>query len=165
MVERNEKGKQARQYFIEMERRAKTGPAVVLDLNDPAQLVPLLTSYAQRTQIAEAKVIALQPKAEAFDVLEASEGAVCLRVAAKLLGAAEKKFAKWCEFHRWLFRQNGIGPWQGYADKRAAGYLEHRAHTFFDHKLGQDRTTAQVMFTPKGLARLAAIFAKEGIPS
>ena len=133
-----------------------------IDLSDPSQLLPLLTSYTQRTQIAEAKVAELSPKAEAFDVLDASEGSVCLRVAAKLLDVQEKKFKAWLEFHRWAFRQNGIGPWQAYADKRSAGYLEHKPHTFFDHKLGENRTTAQIMFTPKGLARLASLFAKEG---
>lgn len=148
--------------FNAMEARLRQSSRI--DLSDPAQLVPLLTSYAQRTQIAEAKVAELSPKAEAFDVLDASEGSVCLRIAAKLLDVQEKKFKAWLEYHRWAFRQNGVGAWQAYADKRGVGYLEHKPHTFFDQKLGENRTTAQIMFTPKGLARLAAIFAKEGKP-
>lgn len=149
--------------FNAMEARLRQSSQI--DLSDPAQLVPLLTSYAQRTQIAEAKVAVMSPKAEAFDVLDASEGSVCLRIAAKLLDVQEKKFKTWLEYHRWAFRQNGIGPWQAYADKRSIGYLEHKPHTFFDQKLGENRTTAQIMFTPKGLARLASIFAKEGKPA
>lgn len=148
--------------FSAMEARLRSIGQI--DLSDPSQLLPLLTSYTQRTQVAEARVVELLPKAEAFDVLDASEGSVCLRVAAKLLDVQEKKFKAWLEYHRWMFRQNGIGPWQAYADKRAIGYLEHKPHTFFDQKLGENRTTAQIMFTPKGLARLAQIFAKEGKP-
>lgn len=166
-------GKEAAQWkegyisaFNAMEAHIRTQSQVAqIDLHDPAQLVPLLTSYAQRTQVAEAKVIELQPKAEAFDVLDASEGSVNVRVAAKVLGAAEKKFIKWLEARRWAFRQNGVGPLQAYAEKRIAGYLDHKPHTFLDHKTGENRTTAQMVFTPKGLARLAEIFAKEGVPA
>lgn len=75
MVERNEKGKEARQYFIRMEKRAKQGGPVPIafDPNDPVQLRGLLVNYAERTQIAEARVIELEPKAEAMDRLQASE--------------------------------------------------------------------------------------------
>ena len=149
--------------FNAMEARLRSTGQI--DLSDPSQLLPLLTNYTQRTQIAEAKVAELSPKAEAFDVLDASEGSVCRRVAAKLLDVQEKKFKAWLEYRRGAFRQNGIGPWQAYANKRTSGYLDHKPHTFFDHKLGENRTTAQIMFTPKGLARLAEIFAKEGKPA
>ncbi|WP_313353006.1 phage regulatory protein/antirepressor Ant [Paracoccus sp. (in: a-proteobacteria)] len=136
-----------------------------IDLNDPGQLVPLLTSYAQRTQIAEAKVAELSPKAEAFEVLEASEGSLTPREAAKVLNVQEKKFTRWMQVRGWAFRQNGIGRLQAYADKRMQGYLDHEPRTFWDQSRGENRTEAQMVVTPKGLARLAAIFAKEGVPA
>lgn len=77
MVERNERGKEARRYFIRMETRAKQ--AATIDLSDPAQLVPLLTAYAQRTQIAEAKVAEMTPKAAEFDAYISREGVVLIR--------------------------------------------------------------------------------------
>lgn len=156
MVERNDKGKQARQYFIEMERRAKTGP-VMIDLDDPGQLRGLLSSYAERTEVAEARVADLTPKAEAFDLLDASDGSVTPRVAAKTLDKQERKFSKWLEVNSWCFRQGGKGPLQAYADRRKQGYLEHKLHTYTDHS-GEERVRAQVMITPKGMARLAQIF-------
>lgn len=145
----------------ELEGQARVQTPVP-DLSDPAVLVPLLTSYAQRTQAAERKVAELSPKAEAYDLLDASEGAVNVRVAAKMLNVPERKFTSWLEANRWAFRQNGIGPLQAYVEKRNCGYLEHRPHTYHDRGRGEDRTVAQLMITPKGLARLAQIFSRGG---
>ncbi|MDQ7262277.1 phage regulatory protein/antirepressor Ant [Paracoccus sp. PS-1] len=149
--------------FNAMEARLRQSSQI--DLSDPAQLVPLLTSYAQRTQVAEAKVAELSPKAEAFDVLDASEGCVTVREAAKLLGVPERKFVRWLQQRGWAFRQNGIGSLQAYADKRMMGYLEHKPHTYYDQRQDLEVTKSQMVVTPKGLARLAAIFAKEGVPA
>ena len=52
MVENNDKGKQARRYFLECERIAKAGPALP-DLSDPVVLVQLLTEHASKRIEAE----------------------------------------------------------------------------------------------------------------
>lgn len=166
-------GKQAMEWKIkfleafnamEQRLRASPMPAPMADLSDPGVLLPLLTSYAQRTQEAEGRVAELSPKAIAYDRLDASEGAVNVRIASKMLNVPERKFSKWLEANGWAFRQNGIGPLQAYVDKRNRGYLEHRPHTYHDSQRGEDKTVVQMMITPKGLARLAQIFAKEGSP-
>ena len=130
MVERTEKGKEARQYFIACERRAKQLTPVAFDPDDPAQLRGLLVNYAERTQIAEGRVIELEPKAEAMERLVASEGSVTPRVAAKVLDVGERKFIKWMEVNSWAFRQGKI--LQGYAERRKQGYVEHEPRTFID---------------------------------
>lgn len=149
---------------MEGKLRANSMPAPMADLSDPGVLLPLLTSYAQRTQAAEGRIAELSPKATAYDRLDASEGAVNVRTASKMLNVPERKFTKWLEANGWAFRQNGIGPLQAYVDKRNRGYLEHRPHTYHDSQRGEDKTVIQMMITPKGLARLAQIFAKEGAP-
>jgi Rha family phage regulatory protein len=150
---------------MEQRLRASPMPAPMADLSDPGVLLPLLTSYAQRTQVAEGRVAELSPKAIAYDRLDASEGAVNVRIASKMLNVPERKFSKWLEANGWAFRQNGIGPLQAYVDKRNRGYLEHRPHTYHDSQRGEDKTVVQMMITPKGLARLAQIFAKQGAPA
>ena len=136
--------------------------AATIDLDDPAQLVPLLTSYAQRTQIAEAKVTEMTPKAEAFDRLDTAEGDLTVRPASKVLNYPERKLTRWLELNRWAFRQNGRGPLQAYVDKRNVGYLSHRLRHFDDPKTGEPKVEVTLMITPKGLAKLAKVLPKEG---
>lgn len=145
---------------MEAQLRAQV-QAATIDLSDPAQLVPLLTAYAQRTQIAEAKVVEMTPKAEAFDRLDTAEGNLTLRPAAKTLGVMETKLSKWLELNGWAFRQNGRGPLQPYASKRLGGFLEMKLRHYDDPKTGEPKVDATMVITPKGMARLAEILPRE----
>lgn len=149
--------------FSAMEERLRSETrTATIDLNDPSQLVPLLTSYAQRTQVAEARLIDLTPKAEAFDRLDSAEGNLTVRPASKVLGFPEHKLTRWLEINRWAFRQNGRGPLQAYIEKKNAGYLDHKMGRYLDQKTGDDKISITLVITPKGLARLAQLLPKEG---
>lgn len=145
---------------MEAELRSRTA-AINFDPTDPAQLLPLLSSYAERTQIAEARVIEFQPKAQAFDRLDTADGNLTLRPASKVLGYPERKLARWLEMNRWAFRQGG-GPLQAYVAKRNCGYLDHKLHNYHDEKTGEDKVSITMVITPKGLARLAQLLPMDG---
>ena len=152
MVERNEKGKQARQYFIEMEKVAKSTDPMML-LNDPVYLRGALATYSER-------VIELTPKAEAFDRLAtATEGAMNLTNAAKHLQMQPRAFAQILFAHGWIYKRTVGSAWIAYQDKLQRGYLEHKAHPVTQPD-GTEKIYPQVLVTAKGLAKLSTMLNK-----
>lgn len=123
--------------------------------------VPQSFGEALRLAADQAEQIeAMKPVVAAMARLGASEGSVIPRVAAKALEVQEKKFFQWLYAHNWAFKQGKT--WQAYAEKIKQGYLEHETVTYTVEETGQERTKVQMKITPKGMARLAQIFAKEG---
>lgn len=152
MVERNEKGKQARQYFIEMEKVAKSTDPMML-LNDPVYLRGALATYSER-------VIELTPKAEAFDRLAtATEGAMNLTNAAKHLQMQPRSFNQFLFANGWIYKRTVGSAWIAYQDKLQRGYLEHKAHPVTQPD-GTEKIYPQVLVTAKGLAKLSTMLNK-----
>lgn len=103
MVERNAKGKQVRQYFIECERRAKDPLAA---LNDPVAMRGLLLSYSEKVLSLEAKIEKDAPKTEFFDRFMNADGLYGLQNAGRALNARPNLFIRWLKEH-YLFYQGG----------------------------------------------------------
>lgn len=128
---------------------------VAINVRNLPQLQTIALQLIEVNKEQSEQIAAMTPKVEAMALLEASEGSVGPRLASKMLDVPERKFTAWLQANHWAFRQNGVGPLQAYVDKRNAGYLEHRPHTYRDHGSGEDKTIAQLMITPKGLAKIA----------
>lgn len=160
MIQRTEKGKQARQYFIECERRAKE-PAQL----SPEELMARAIKVADSTiKELEAKTRELEPAAKSWTYLAAPGGDYSVAGAAKTLSrdpnisiGRNKLFAFMCE-QRWIFRTLGKrAHWEAYQDKGInTGRLVHKLSSpFMNDKTGEwEQPAPTIRITPKGLHEL-----------
>ena len=155
MIQRSEKGKQARQYFIECERRA-TQPAFQIP-QTLSEALRLAATQAETIEQQQERLALVEPKAAALDVIGSATGSLGVRETAKTIGIAQNKFVAWCVNNEWMYRDSK-DKLQPYSGRIQQGYMEQRPVTF-NGRDGNTRATTQPMFTPKGLARLAQIFA------
>lgn len=93
MLQRNEKGKQARQYFLQLEREWNSPEAVM------SRALRMAEERLERFKAINANLSVqnaiMQPKAEYFDGLCDRESLTGIRETAKLLGLKQNDFVKW----------------------------------------------------------------------
>ncbi|WP_188064712.1 phage antirepressor [Sphingobium sp. KCTC 72723] len=136
-------------------------PAPALDLYDPAVLKRLVHDLSGMAVNAGERIAQLEPKAAALDRIADAQGMMCLTDAAKALGVPPRKLSAWMEGAGWIFRRSDGGPYVAHGKALAAHLLEHKGYTV--QRPGKpDKWVAQVMVTPKGMARLAELRAGTG---
>ena len=122
MIQRNERGKQARLYFIECEKRLKEQQTPALpDFTNPVIAARAWADEVEKKQLAEAKVAELQPKADFYDAAASSESLFSMADVAKVLdmGIGRNKLFKFLREKKIL--QGDNLPYQRFVD---AGYFK-----------------------------------------
>lgn len=142
MLQRNDKGKQFRQYFIRVED-AWNSPEMVMK-----RALDYANASVKRLQIQVSALTVdnerMRPKAEYFDELVDRNTLTNFRETAKLLGVKEKAFIGFLLDHKYIYRDKR-GKIMPYAE-RNEGLFEIRET--FNEKTNWSGT--QTMVTPKG---------------
>jgi anti-repressor protein len=108
MVERNEKGKQARRYFIECEQLAKEAIQRNPALSEKEILTQAMQIINAENAALNKQIEILAPRADFADAISIADGGISINVFAKIL------------------RQHGIkdmGPHRLYEDLRKGGFI------------------------------------------
>lgn len=142
MLQRNEKGKQFRQYFIKVEE-AWNSPEMIMK-----RALEIANANVQKLQIKVASLSVdneiMKPKADYFDELVERNTLTNFRETAKLIDVGEKKFIQYLMEHKYIYRDNR-GKLTPYADKNN-GLFEVKES--FNEKTNWSGT--QTLITPKG---------------
>lgn len=151
MLQRNEKGKQARQYFLQLEREWNSPEAVM------SRALRMAEERLERFKTINANLSVqnaiMQPKAEYFDGLCDRESLTGIRETAKLLGLKQNDFVKWLIDHKYIYRDKR-GRLMPYAEHVDSGLFTIK-ETYNDKT---DWTGVQTLVTVKGKERFLKTF-------
>jgi anti-repressor protein len=156
MVERNENGRRARQYFIACENKLKEQSQI--NLEDPAVMRSLLLGYTEKVLSLEASVSSLTPKADALDRLAEADGLMNITNAAKILQVQPKALFGCLACNGWIYRRNGSSEYVPYQAKIQQGLMVAKAHTITNQVTGEQVIKERALITAKGLTALAKEF-------
>lgn len=143
MVENNQKGREARQYFILMEKKAKNMSMPELS---EAEIVK------QALLIQQRKIEMLSIKAQVADQIADTEGLYLPSLAGKMIAGHANIFCQWLVNNKIMFRRKDkLIPYAPY-DKK-----------YFDIKVSVfgNKSTSQSYFTTRGLMWAQALYFKK----
>ena len=158
MVERNEKGKQARQYFIECERVAKQKLTAQPALPSYSEALRQLADQIDHNKELQEKIEQDKPKVEYCDQIVADNGSMTITKAAKVIGYPPRKFKDYIRQIGWLYA-NADTPMQHVI---TSGYMVLRYAHWTDND-GNYVEKPYAHITAKGMFAIYKRMKKEGL--
>lgn len=176
MVQNNAKGRQARQYFIECERRAKEATPAIPQTY--AEALRAAADHAERAALAERQaqeahkqLEVARPKVEYHDQFIAESDLIQFRTLANQLNIGEQKLRQALQQHGWIYDV----PCERWSNKQRRKVVEHRWRCKADKKryfqlvpqheaprlMGEVRQTLKI--TPEGAAAITRVLRKWGV--
>lgn len=146
MLQRSDEGKQARLYFIELEKKWNSPESVMSRALQFAQK-QLDSVKAINTALIEENTV-MKPKADYYDNVIAHGRDISLTDAAKLIGVPRKRFIDELMKSRYTYR-DGYGDIRAYQRSIDQGLCKHKQ--FYSDRNGH--SGIQVLITPKGIEK------------
>ncbi|EJF85347.1 phage antirepressor Ant [Candidatus Bartonella washoeensis] len=153
MIERNDKGHEARLYFIECERLLKQVTTPQVDYSKPEALLGVLNHLQSQIEQKDHVISELTPKAKALEGLKRSDGLFGLIEAAKMLEVRPKDLTDYLRKHDWVYRRAPGAPLLPYQDKIKKGFMDCPAITI-QRPDGTEKVLPSTKITSRGLACL-----------
>lgn len=147
MLQRSEKGKQARRYFIECEKQLRTGGFALP--NTFAEALKLAAQQAERLELQQAELQKQAPKVAYYEEVLQSESTYNTNQIAKELGMSAVTLNRKLQSLKIQYRQGGT--WLLYHQYQNKGYTKTKTHTYTDTK-GVTQTSMQTVWTEAGRA-------------
>lgn len=130
-----------------------------IDVRNLPQLQTIALQLIEVNKEQSEQIAVMTPKVEAFDRIANTDGSFCITDAAKTLQMRPKDLFARLREDRWIYTRAGKSDYVAHAPKLDAGLLEHKTTTV-SRTDGSEKSVTQVRVTPKGLAKLAAIFSE-----
>ncbi len=150
MIQRTEKGKQARLYFIEMEKIARN-PTKAMTRKEIAQMLLDAENEIERLQVRadlQAKQLQISaPKVQYHDKVLQSSSLIPINLIAKELGMSAVTLNK--KLHQLGIQYQSGGAWVLYSKYQEQGWTGVRTHSYVDSD-GRERTVQHTYWTEKG---------------
>lgn len=153
MIQRTDKGKQARRYFIEVEKQFQTQAAPASALSEEEVVHKALQITYRKVQELETKVEQDAPKVEYHDTFVADEDALSFRTVASTLNIQEAELRKLLIDHKWIYRETSTrySPSKGrvVARNRYSEYAGKKPYFYRHENHDVPRFRGEVMHTLK----------------
>jgi len=158
MLQRTEKGKQARQYFIELEKRWNSPEAIMSRALQFAQkrLDGLTLQLSMKDQV----ISELKPKADYTDTILKNKGLVTITQIAKDYGMSGQEMNTVLHEHGVQYKQSE--QWLLYAKYQNKGYT-HSETINITRKDGRPDITMNTKWTMKGRLFIYGLLKKSGV--
>ena len=160
MIQRTERGKQARQYFLQIEK----------DWNSPQKIMARALALAEKelatirttVQVQQQQIAELQPKATYYDLVLQCKNAIPVSIIAKDYGYSARKMNELLNERGVQFKQGKNGPWLLYQKYAGMGYTSTKTQNFPD-KNGEMFAHVHMCWTQKGRMFIYDLLKKDGI--
>lgn len=159
MTAHTEKGEQARQYFLDVEKAYKgqiaphphAAPSQFKVPSNFKEALLQLVENIEYTEQLEGQLKKQQPKVEIYDAVMSTDGSIYIRECAKILCQRGKKIGQRRLFEVLRFQKILMStnePYQNYIDN---GYFEFKLGSYVHSRTGETILTKTTMVTPKGV--------------